>query len=443
MTSHLIETIRSAVCELGAYPFNASNEHKASLVEKWFKEVRSSIEGGADVNSADNNGCTALMHACELNDVQVVKCLVEQKADPNKTNSTGDTALSYAYKLGHFETIKYLVEEAKAEMFDFEKVQTSAFPQYSNIDEYIRILVYLEEKGLKINPNIADQSNGRTLFMIVAQFGDRAFLQSLKEKHNAKIHTEDNSKRTALNHAINGGRLENVQYLTEETARTLDTFRIHNALLHASNGQDGSEMVECLIRNHADPNFINRQGDTPLMLAAANGSFEKVKFLVEKMGASIHTVNKVGETALTKAVRGMHNAFRFCGSADTFMETVGYLLRSGALFDKDFFLKQNIFGDKDDEEGNFGKYIIRSYGKTLEKRISEILFTYSLSPFYGLANSKDTFGHYVAQTITDYLMPDTNQLFDISDKDWNELLDQLNSPQNRKNIDVYGYFLSS
>jgi hypothetical protein len=56
-----------------------------------------------------------------------------------------------------------------------------------------------------------------------------------------------------------------------------------------------------------------------------------------------------------------------------------------------------------------------------------------------LANEKGTFGHHVMQLVADYALPRTNGFSDFSNKEWNELLYGVNNPQNRKNVDIYGY----
>uniref|UniRef100_A0A3Q3CTZ7 Uncharacterized protein n=1 Tax=Haplochromis burtoni TaxID=8153 RepID=A0A3Q3CTZ7_HAPBU len=54
------------------------------------------LEKGADVNCQDEDGRTALSHACEMGHLDVVKLLVQFNADPDITDSWGNSALMYA-----------------------------------------------------------------------------------------------------------------------------------------------------------------------------------------------------------------------------------------------------------------------------------------------------------------------------------------------------------
>ena len=59
-------------------------------------QVRKLLQGGADVNTADGEGTTALMHAVLESDTSMVKLLIEAGAAVNTPNQAGSTALMYA-----------------------------------------------------------------------------------------------------------------------------------------------------------------------------------------------------------------------------------------------------------------------------------------------------------------------------------------------------------
>ena len=54
------------------------------------------IEAGADVNTSDDNGRTALMIAAEKNAVDLAKMLIEAGADVNASDDDGRTVFMYA-----------------------------------------------------------------------------------------------------------------------------------------------------------------------------------------------------------------------------------------------------------------------------------------------------------------------------------------------------------
>jgi len=59
-------------------------------------QVRKLIETGADVNTVDKDGTTALMHSVIESDVKMMKLLIDKGANVNMKNSLDSTALMYA-----------------------------------------------------------------------------------------------------------------------------------------------------------------------------------------------------------------------------------------------------------------------------------------------------------------------------------------------------------
>src|SRR6266704_2434710 len=59
-------------------------------------QVRKLIEAGADVNTADKDGTTALMHSVIESDARMMKLLIDKSANVNAKNAQDSTALMYA-----------------------------------------------------------------------------------------------------------------------------------------------------------------------------------------------------------------------------------------------------------------------------------------------------------------------------------------------------------
>lgn len=77
------------------------------------KFTRLLLEKGADVNCQDENGRTALSHACEAGHLDVVKLLVQFNADPDVYDAWGNSALMYAAFSGHGPVLEFLVRAFK------------------------------------------------------------------------------------------------------------------------------------------------------------------------------------------------------------------------------------------------------------------------------------------------------------------------------------------
>ena len=65
----------------------------------------------ADVNAADQHGCTALMWAAFYDRVEVVNLLLEADADVNATDNDGVTPLITAAHWGYVEVVEALLKK--------------------------------------------------------------------------------------------------------------------------------------------------------------------------------------------------------------------------------------------------------------------------------------------------------------------------------------------
>lgn len=75
-----------------------------------------------------------------------------------------------------------------------------------------------------------------------------------------------------------------------------------DAGLHIVVKRRDSEWLGFLLQRDADPNVRDRDGATPLMVAAANGFEDGVRILTA-IKARVDLANRLGETALLKAVQ--------------------------------------------------------------------------------------------------------------------------------------------
>jgi len=78
-------------------------------------QVKMLIKVGINVNEADENGLTGLIHCCFLQDararMKILRCLIAAGANLNKKDIYGRTVLSWACLKGRVEMVRYLLND--------------------------------------------------------------------------------------------------------------------------------------------------------------------------------------------------------------------------------------------------------------------------------------------------------------------------------------------
>ncbi len=104
----------SAVLSTGLSVNTADNDGETALMEAAEDDsaevVRLLLRNGANVNAADEDGVTALMRAADEGRTEVVRILIAAGADLNTRNKEGKTALMMAEEEEHAETARVLTE---------------------------------------------------------------------------------------------------------------------------------------------------------------------------------------------------------------------------------------------------------------------------------------------------------------------------------------------
>ena len=91
------------------------------------KEMKESLEAGADPNAKDEWDNTGLICAAMKGETEACSLLIEHKADVDFLNKKNLTAVYFAAEKGHVDTLKVLLEaKAHADIYD-ELRQTPLF----------------------------------------------------------------------------------------------------------------------------------------------------------------------------------------------------------------------------------------------------------------------------------------------------------------------------
>jgi ankyrin repeat domain-containing protein 50 len=226
------------------------------------------IKRGAEVDSADRYGRTALSYAVWNEHMATVKLLLREGARVDSTDEIGGTPLSYA-----------------------------------NCNGNRAVLEVLLKKGTQIDsPDIISKE----LLLSAAEKGHEAVVKLLLEK-GADIESKDGFGRTPLLWATINGHQEVVKLLLESGAdlESKDSYDQIPLLRATRNRHDG--VVKLLLEKGADLESKDRSGQTALSRAARDGDLAMVKLLLAR-GADHESKDGSNRTPLLWAIRNRHEA---------------------------------------------------------------------------------------------------------------------------------------
>jgi len=174
--------------------------------------VKTLLELGADINTTNRHGTTALMFAAKAGNIDMVKVFVKRGADVNATDQPGRTALIYATLAANIDMIKALVEVGA----DINATDPSGNKvlMYALISGRVNIIKTL--LGLRADVNATDQY-GTTALMRAAGKGNIDAVRILVES-GANVDAVDQSGNTALMRAAEMGNIDVVRTLLEKGA---------------------------------------------------------------------------------------------------------------------------------------------------------------------------------------------------------------------------------
>ena len=277
-------------------------------------QVRKLIEAGADVNTVDKDGTTALMHSVIESDVKMMKLLFDKGANVNMKNSLDSTALMYAAtNLAKTRVLLDAGAEVKV------KGKRGATPISVALTTFgstpvLKLLVNkgaeLEDRLMTLAAATGDLEAIQYLLSIGVPAGDRtgaslsaaitarceACARLLVEKGAPANGVRPNGTLSTTVGASSGGVLNDTakrampelsQFLLDHGAslesRDREGFTLlMQAVLSMEASRD--RMVEWLLSKGVDPNAKNGRGDTAYQFAARVGIASTLNLLV-KAGA--------------------------------------------------------------------------------------------------------------------------------------------------------------
>lgn len=291
------------------------------------EEVNEAIDDGADVETRNDRGMTALMYAAFYGHVGVLRRLLEAGADPNARvidkygpgssdhNSTALMQTADSVFIGnHDEVIRTLVE-AGADL-DLKDSHGRTALMWSTRRSPLAAKTLLE---LGADVDCRDNDGETALMKAVRNaegnpvFGEACReIASMLRRHNA---SEKGVDTVALVHAIEAGDVDRVRELVASGADVNATGKYGTSLQQAAR-RGRLDIVAALLEAGADPNPSDPDR-SPLLDAISHGHLPIVRRLLRD-GAKLNRDAKQTKAALRDATREGHE------------DVVAFLKRRGA-----------------------------------------------------------------------------------------------------------------
>ena len=255
-----------------------------------------------DVDMTDHEGLSALHHSVKSGKYELVKFFADKVADIHAKTKFGENCLHFTAFSGNLYLCKTLVNNHK---FDVHVTDTKGFTalHYSAQNGNYKIVKFFADIETDI---FLKTKNGRNCLHIAAFSGNLMLCKTLINKHKFDVHMTDNDGLTALHHSVQSGNYELMKFFADRVGDIHAKTKSGENCLHFAAISGHLNLCKTLIKkDQFDPHMTNNNGWSGLHCAAQNGSYELVKFFIDK-GTDILLKTKFGTNCLMIAAFNGH-----------------------------------------------------------------------------------------------------------------------------------------
>ena len=246
----------------------------------------------------------ALFNAALENDIPRVGLLIDNGAQPDAYKSSfGHTALGAAVQYGFIDTVNILVKRGA----DVNKVDVFGWtPIYNAVRQDQREIVrFLLEPRLNVDVNKADKI-GITPINFAVLNDNIEIVRLLLEREDIDIYAPDHNGMAPIDNAVKFNRPE-IERLLRGTRLNAGINRADNdgqTPIHiaAKNGSVVSASF-LLEREGIDVNRADKNGNTPINIAVKSGRLEIARLLIAREDIDVNKADKNGNTPIDIAVK--------------------------------------------------------------------------------------------------------------------------------------------
>jgi ankyrin repeat protein len=257
--------------------------------------------GRANVNFQESYGWTTLAAGLSGGNPEIARLLLDNGADPNVPDERGETALFKAVEHRVKEIIEILGRREDVNVNLKTKEGRTPLHKGAEFGNQDVLKLLLEEFGA--DPNIKDDLEGETPLHLAINENVVAMLL----QNGADPTISDNNCRTALFHLVTNklNRKKKMLPLLKD-GRSINIPDKHRStpLHHAAEGKAEPEAL-MLLNHKADPDTLDDQGRSPLLLAALNGCLRLSRKLLQ-LGCNIEIQDPEGNTPLSAVAANGH-----------------------------------------------------------------------------------------------------------------------------------------
>jgi ankyrin repeat protein len=256
------------------------------------------LDQGADTNVLSAEGVPVLVLAAE-HSPPIAFALLEAGANPNLADGVGRAALEVAVAQGAVELCEALLAKGAQPTKRKDALGNTSLHTAVALGSERLVRLLLGKKAEVEQQN----RRGCTPLLLASEAGQKGVVQQLLDV-SAGLHLCDSSNRSALELALEHNHLETLATLLHQACVDINGItKRGSSLLHLAAELGDEERVTFLLRQHAQVDVLNPNGETPLHWACSLGHLNAVRCLVQA-GAS---------AMLHERVQGMTPLHAACG----------------------------------------------------------------------------------------------------------------------------------